>query len=82
MTLSNCRSSAVTPARGLGDPQLHGFLGQNVQVHGMDGEVYSILSSPQLQLNARFAYLGAGKCPQTLTSRHILCWSAPRLVLR
>ena len=62
----------------LGDPQLHGFLGQSYQVHGMDGAVYSVISAPALQLNARFIFLSAGVCP-VYSSGAVPsnCWSHP-----
>ena len=71
------KSAAVTglPGAGLGDPQLKGFLGQSFQVHGLDGGVYSVLSEKDVQVNARFAFLEAGRCPPS----HIdtPCWSHP-----
>jgi hypothetical protein len=35
----------------------------SLQVHGVSGEVYSIVSSPTLQYNARFLFLDSGACP-------------------
>jgi NHL repeat len=69
----------ITPAgTALGDPQFQGFLGQSYQVHGIDGAVYSIISSASLQLNARFAFLAQGRCPvYTRTRPAINCWSHP-----
>ena len=64
----------------LGDPQFTGFLGQSYQVHGLDGAVYSILSSASLQVNARFTFLLSGTCP-TYANRSLPaaanCWSHP-----
>ena len=46
-----------------GDPQFYGFLGQSYQVHGIDGEVYSIISDATVQVNGRFMFLGQqGEC--------------------
>ena len=69
---------ALPAAAALGDPQFHGFLGQSYQVHGLDGEVYSILSSATLQVNARFVFLKEGVGPtyggiNTPKARN--CWS-------
>ena len=51
-------------ATALGDPQSAGFLGQSYQVHGLDGGVYSVLSSASPQFNARFTFLSSGQCPE------------------
>jgi hypothetical protein len=65
-------------AKALGDPQFVGFLGQRYQVHGMDGSVYSIISDPDVQINARFVFLQSGKCPRDHAGqRPSLCWSHP-----
>jgi hypothetical protein len=67
-----------SPVSALGDPQLRGFLGQSYQVHGMDGAVYSIISAPGLQLNARFVFLSAGVCPVYSSGKvPSNCWSHP-----
>ena len=71
------KSAAVVglPGAAIGDPQLKGFLGQSFQVHGLDGGVYSVLSEKEMQVNARFTFLEAGRCPPS----HIEtpCWSHP-----
>ena len=60
----------------LGDPQFYGFLGQSFQVHGIDGEVYALISDVAMALNARFVFLdqGVGVCPSGLG---LACWSHP-----
>ena len=70
--LQNVRAFAGLPAAAgtvLGDPQFRGFLGQSYQVHGMSGGVYSVISAPSLQLNARFVFLAAGGCPGVRRAR-------------
>jgi len=61
----------------VGDPQFLGLRGQSYQVHGVPGEIYSIVSTPAMQYNARFVFLDGGECPvidgQPLTG----CWSHP-----
>jgi hypothetical protein len=59
-----------------GDPQFVGLLGQRYQVHGVDGAVYSLISSSRTQVNARFAFLSSGDCPLNLSSR-THCWTHP-----
>jgi hypothetical protein len=62
----------------LGDPSFVGLRGQTFQVHGMDGAVYSLLSSQCLQLNALFSFLDQGRCPLLPTGLHDTnCWSHP-----
>ena len=61
----------AAPAVGatLGDPQFYGFLGQSYQVHGLDGQVYSVISDALVQINARFRFLEhRGEC---VTQDHI-----------
>ena len=68
---------AVTATPGVrGDPQFVGLLGQSFQVHGISGSVYALLSSPSVQVNARFVFLDGGECPPAsiLTTQ---CWSHP-----
>ena len=59
-----------------GDPQFVGLRGQSFQVHGIDGAVYALLSSPSTQLNARFTFLDSGVCPPSFII-HTQCWSHP-----
>ena len=61
----------------LGDPSFVGLRGQRYQVHGMDGEVYNLISSPTMQLNARFTFLRAGQCPILDGVADTGCWSHP-----
>jgi hypothetical protein len=61
----------------VGDPQFSGLRGQNFQVHGVSGEIYNIVSEPQLQYNARFVFLSAGKCPNIDGVRAKGCFSHP-----
>ena len=62
----------------LGDPSFVGFLGQEYQVHGIDGMVYNLISSRSLQLNALFVFHSAGRCPYTDQPRlNSNCWSHP-----
>ena len=72
------KSPAVTgipAASALGDPQLKGFRGQSYQVHGLDGGVYSVISDREVQLNALFTFLDAGRCPPAQVKTQ--CWSHP-----
>ena len=41
--LSSSSSSSTAPVSVLGDPQFVGLRGQSFQVHGIDGEVYSLI---------------------------------------
>ena len=52
-----------TSAAAFSDPRFRGFWGQSFYVSGAVGGVYSLLTSPQLQLNARFTYLRNISCP-------------------
>ena len=71
--------SAPTPSVS-GDPQFVGLLGQSFQVHGIDGAVYSLITSAAFQLNARFTFLGpspARKCPVMPSTGEVgrACWT-------
>jgi len=71
-------SSTGQSAGVLGDPQFVGLRGQRYQVHGVDGAIYSLISEPALQLNARFRFLtGPRPCPvMPSTGRPCeACWS-------
>ena len=78
-----CAAVLTTPVSVLGDPQFVGLLGQSYQVHGIDGAVYSLISEPSAQVNARFSFLtGPRPCPTVQVSwskderaRPISCWS-------
>ena len=60
-----------------GDPQFVGLRGQSFQVHGLDGEVYAIVSSASTQVNARFVFLSSGRCPVIDGVPASACWSHP-----
>lgn len=60
-----------------GDPQFTGLRGQSFQVHGIDGEVYNIVSSPSLQVNAKFQFLNSGACPLIHGQKATGCWTHP-----
>jgi len=47
----------------VGDPQFIGLRGQKYQIHGIDGAVYNLISDATMQFNARFVFLGEGRCP-------------------
>jgi len=72
---STCSDAVQTTAAVLGDPMIIGLQGQKFQVHGIAGEIYNLISHPQLQLNADFVFLSQGTCPPT--DKTILCWSHP-----
>jgi hypothetical protein len=56
-----------------GDPQFGGLQGQYFQFHGMADEVFSLVSSPALQMNSLFKYLASGTCDYNNT----VCWTHP-----
>ena len=58
-----------------GDPQFVGFRGQSYQVHGIPGQIYDIVSTPRMQVNARFIFLSSGVCPREL--RKSYCYTHP-----
>jgi hypothetical protein len=63
-----------------GDPQFVGLRGQSYQIHGIDGEVYNIISGSTYQLNSRFAYLtGPRPCPAMPSTgkKSSACWTHP-----
>ena len=68
---------ALPSASARGDPLFIGLLGQRFQVHGLADEVYSIISSPTLQVNARFVFLSHGVCPLSSVPQPGLCFSHP-----
>ena len=67
----------VIGASGVGDPQFVGLRGQSFQVHGLDGAVYAIVSSPSTAINARFVFLTEGRCPIVRGLPAANCWSHP-----
>jgi hypothetical protein len=61
-----------------GDPQFVGLLGQRFQVHGVDGQVYSIIRDRDLTVNARFTFLADGRCPKSgEVATSTACWTHP-----
>jgi len=60
-----------------GDPQFTGFRGQSYQIHGIDGWYYNLITSPSLQVNAKFTFLTEGKCPIINGLPAANCWSHP-----
>jgi len=50
------------PAAASGDPQIFGMQGQEFQIHGTPDDVYNMVSTPSLQLNAHFVFLSEGVC--------------------
>ena len=68
----NAVNAAASSVKG--DPQFVGLRGQSFQVHGLDGAVYALVSSPSTQVNARFAFLSSGLCPPP-TIIATQCWS-------
>jgi hypothetical protein len=61
----------------VGDPQFVGLRGQSYQVHGIDGAVYNLVSSPSTQVNAQFTFLEQGKCPVFDGIPDTNCWAHP-----
>ena len=60
-----------------GDPAFVGLRGQSFQVHGLDGVVYALVSSPYTAVNARFVFLSSGRCPVVEGEVQPSCWSHP-----
>ena len=61
----------------VGDPRFVGLRGQSYQVHGVDGEVYNLITSAHLQVNSRFVFLDSGKCPIVDGVKMRNCWTHP-----
>jgi hypothetical protein len=70
------------PAEIVGDPQFSGLRGQQYQVHGIPGNVYSIISDVDLQYNSRFVFLDDGKCPIINGVKDTNCWTHPGTYLQ
>jgi hypothetical protein len=68
-------SSSTGVSAALGDPMFVGLRGQRYQVHGVDGQVYSLIIDRGLRVNARFSYLAHGSCPDLPQPAN--CWSHP-----
>jgi len=60
-----------------GDPQLNGFQGQNYQVHGISGSIYSLISDRLIAVNARFQFLKSGHCPIFNNTKATNCFTHP-----
>lgn len=69
-----CVKKPPTPSVN-GDPQFVGLRGQNFQVHGVSGEVYSIISDPAMQMNSRFVFLNKGDCPVINGKKQANCFA-------
>ena len=73
----NYAITTLAPVSVMGDPQFVGLLGQTFQVHGMDGQVYSLIyDQTGVLVNAQFMFLSSGACPSTAVV-HTACWSHP-----
>ena len=59
------------------DPQFVGLLGQQYQVHGIDGAAYNIISEEATQVNSRFVFLSSGQCPLIDGRKDVDCWLQP-----
>jgi hypothetical protein len=57
----------------VGDPQIVGMQGQDFQVHGMPDEIFNMVSSTDVQVNARFTYLESAACHDNYTA----CFAHP-----
>ena len=57
----SCTKPPPSGGQVVGDPQFVGLRGQNYQVHGVAGEIYSIVSDADLQYNSRFVFLSEGQ---------------------
>jgi len=58
------------PTHVLGDPEFFGFAGQKYEIHGVPDQVFNIITSPLMQYNALFVYIGhksAYHCNKTRT---------------
>ena len=65
----------------VGDPQLIGLRGQSFQVHGIDQQIYNVITHTTHQVNTRFGFLSKGACPPVeivgAVKFHQNCWSHP-----
>lgn len=66
-----------TGGQVVGDPQFVGLRGQNFQIHGVAGEIYNIVSDPEVQYNSRFVFLHHGECPIVHGRKQRECFSHP-----
>lgn len=65
--------SGAGPQGVTGDPVFVGLRGQRYQVHGLPNHVYNLVTSRDLQINARFVLLEEGVCPANGDTAD--CWS-------
>ena len=69
LKLTNCigPASSSTAGRAFSDPRVIGFWGQDMYIEGVCGQVYSLLSDSDVQLNARIVRLEAADihCPDS-----------------
>lgn len=66
-------TSSVVSSQVVGDPTFTGFHGQQYQIHGLDNNVYNIISDGSFNMNAKFKYLDHGLC----LPYHIHCFTHP-----
>ena len=76
--LVHCASNSSEAA----ELQFVGLLGQSYQVHGIDGEIYNLISDRLLQVNARFTFQSSGGCDTGASGAAVYsCWTHPGLYL-
>ena len=81
LCLQLCTASLSASAQPLpsvhGGPQFVGLLGQSYQIHGVDGQVYNLVSDKLVQVNAKLSFLDAGACDKDEKTGAPLytCWS-------
>jgi hypothetical protein len=73
ISLTGVTTPPACTSGACGDPQFVGLQGQDFQFHGMADEVFSLVSSPELQMNSLFKFISSGKCDYNDT----MCWSHP-----
>ena len=64
-------SVLITAAGVLGDPAFTGFHNQHFQVHGIPNKLFNLLSTPTLQVNARFKMIKDGEAMTSGQMRHV-----------
>jgi len=72
-----CNRQPETGPSVQGDPQFVGLRGQTYQIHGVDGDIYNIISDANIQMNAKFVFLTTGQCPIIDGAKATNCWSHP-----
>jgi hypothetical protein len=58
LTFQLCSTQPCANSHVKGDPDFNGFLGQKYQIHGMPDSVFNIITSPLVQYNALFVFIG------------------------